>query len=233
MAQPFHLLFICAGNTCRSPMAQGMLQQLLERRLGSEADMFRVDSAGIGGRKGSPAARQAVRVLKRRGIDLTGHASKRVTEDIARGADLILTMSKGQRDAVGDISPAAEGRVFTLKEFVAACESRRGDLAASGGSREMIREALVKGIDRAAQLRKLGEAIEEIGGKLTSTLRKGGGLDRSHLGTFDIADPFGGSAADYESCAQEIEELLERLVEYLAEGADETGRGRISGETAP
>lgn len=99
------VLFVCTGNTCRSPMAEGIFRQLVADRLGCKADEvedrgIRVMSAGLAAMMGGPAAREAVAVLAESGIDLKNHESQPVTEMLVRHADLILTMTRSHRNAL-------------------------------------------------------------------------------------------------------------------------------------
>ena len=111
------LIFVCTGNTCRSPMAEGLLKKLLGPDCGWE-----VSSAGVHAGNGAPASSGAVEALRMLGIDLTGHRSRRLTPEMVRTADLIVTMTRSHRDAVLDISPESEGKVFLLKSFgIAQC----------------------------------------------------------------------------------------------------------------
>ncbi len=85
----FNVLFVCTGNTCRSPMAAGILRQLLPEGLSGRVS---VRSAGISAGEGQPASDGAVRVSMKRGIDLSEHFSRRITAELVEGADLVLGM---------------------------------------------------------------------------------------------------------------------------------------------
>lgn len=86
----FRLLFVCTGNTCRSPMAEAIAR----RRAGELGwDHVEVASAGVAAYSGSPASGGALRAAEAHGLDLSTHRSTLLTHDVAVGADLILTMS--------------------------------------------------------------------------------------------------------------------------------------------
>lgn len=110
------VLLVCTGNTCRSVMGQGILQELL-KEMGEEGS-FQVLSAGVAASLGGEASEEAVLVLEERGIELGRHRSRPVTEDLLSSADLILTMTGSQRDIIQRLYPRAKGKTFSLKEYV-------------------------------------------------------------------------------------------------------------------
>jgi L-threonylcarbamoyladenylate synthase len=104
------LLFVCTGNTCRSPMAEALCKALLARRLGcSIEDLvdrgFVVLSAGVSAMDGMPAAAHAVEVVKSRGGSLDDHASRTAAPDLVRHADYILAMTADHLDLLLDQVP--------------------------------------------------------------------------------------------------------------------------------
>jgi len=86
----YRVLFVCTGNTCRSPMAAAALEGALE----SERERVEVQSAGTAARDGQPATAATIAVCRRQGIDLAGHASRRVTPALLAAADLVLVMER-------------------------------------------------------------------------------------------------------------------------------------------
>lgn len=113
------VLFVCTGNTCRSPMAEGVFRHLLAARLGCQsADLEErgviVSSAGIAAMLGGRAAREAIEALAPQGIDLTAHESQPLTEQLAKHADLVLAMTRSHRQAILSEWPEAASRVKLL-----------------------------------------------------------------------------------------------------------------------
>ncbi|TWU21658.1 Low molecular weight protein-tyrosine-phosphatase YwlE [Novipirellula galeiformis] len=105
---------VCTGNTCRSPMAETLLREQLNKRTGCD-DAVRVISAGVAASNGAGASPQAVAVMGSRGLDLTGHSSRPLDESVVNVADLILTMTRGHRAAILAAWPDMHERVFTLR----------------------------------------------------------------------------------------------------------------------
>lgn len=108
------IAIVCTGNTCRSPMAETLLRDLLHKRFGRE-DVARVISAGVAASRGNGASPQSVEVMGRLGLDLTGHASQPLDDPVMSMADLVLTMTRRHCDAILAAWPDRKDRVFTLR----------------------------------------------------------------------------------------------------------------------
>jgi protein-tyrosine phosphatase len=89
-AEPFRLLFVCSGNTCRSPMAEAIARRAVGDRGWRHIE---VRSAGTGAVAGSPPSDGARAAAARHGLDLDGHRASPLTPDSLAWADLVLTMS--------------------------------------------------------------------------------------------------------------------------------------------
>jgi len=101
------LLFVCTGNTCRSPMAEGLARHLIAERLGSP-DLsrfgFDVQSAGVFAGPGSPASQEAVDLLQPRSIDLSDHHSQPAAEPLLEEADRIYCLTRDHRNMLAERS---------------------------------------------------------------------------------------------------------------------------------
>lgn len=113
------VVFVCTGNTCRSPMAEHIARQLLAERLGCpvnelEAHGALLASAGVAAMHGSRASPEAVEILKDRGLDLSPHASQPLTEQMIRQADYLIVMTRSHRAAILSEFPDVADRVHLL-----------------------------------------------------------------------------------------------------------------------
>lgn len=112
------ILFVCTGNTCRSPMAIGISRKLVATRLGcSEEELadrgVHLVSAGAMAGRGSAASEHAVTVLRRRGIDISSHESQPLTVELINQADYVYAMTSSHRDTIIQMTSASD-RVMTL-----------------------------------------------------------------------------------------------------------------------
>lgn len=135
-----NILFVCTENTCRSPMAAAIMDKIAVE---NELDVF-IESAGVFAGEGECASDNAVEALKQYSIDLSGHRTQPVTEDLLKQSDLILTMTEGHKKL---IEPLASGKVFTLLEYAGEdgdiSDPFGGDLEEYGETAKEIYDALV------------------------------------------------------------------------------------------
>ena len=108
-----NVLFVCTGNTCRSPMAEGIFKKMLDE---SDISDVKVKSAGISAVEENEATDKAVEVLKKEGIDISGHKSKPLTDELIEWADRIYVMTSGHRATLHDLYPQAMDKVGLLSE---------------------------------------------------------------------------------------------------------------------
>jgi protein-tyrosine phosphatase len=114
------VLFVCTGNTCRSPMAEGICRKLLAEKLGCRVDQLEdrgvvVTSAGIAATAGGGAAPEAVQVMADQNVDLSHHVAQPINERLVRHADAIYAMTHGHQRALVDRWPEVAARTFLLR----------------------------------------------------------------------------------------------------------------------
>src|SRR5437762_2617441 len=129
------ILFVCTGNICRSPMAEGLFRHAVKGR-----NDFRVMSAGVGALEGQPPSEHAVRALRELGIDISGQRSRMLTGELVLQADYIFGMTHSHVDAVTLLYPQAAEKTFLLREFDETLDNYEADISDPiGGSYEVYR----------------------------------------------------------------------------------------------
>jgi len=159
-AKTFKVLLVCTGNTCRSPMAVGILKKLLEER---GVDHIQADSAGIASYSGSPASLFAVDTCRNFGIDISRHFSRQLTKEIASEANLILVMAPEHMQYLVELETRLEKRTFLLKAFPGRVKN---------GGNHVIRDPI--GGDQQAYLRCFFDLDDNLRRILPQLLRQAG-----------------------------------------------------------
>jgi protein-tyrosine-phosphatase len=126
MPDPGHILVVCTGNICRSPMGAALLQHALAGQK-EPLRSLKVYSAGVASRSGEPASANAVTALKKVGIELKGHQSQPVTQELLDKAILVLCMTESHRDMIEITAQPVPERLYLFKELM----GNRADLEIS------------------------------------------------------------------------------------------------------
>jgi protein-tyrosine phosphatase len=108
------ILFVCSGNTCRSPLAEGIAKKILSDSLPEQID---ISSAGTSAMEGVPASSHSIQVAREHGIDLSEHRARLLNKTLIMESDLIATMSSKHKETIGIIEPAGIDYTFLLTDF--------------------------------------------------------------------------------------------------------------------
>ncbi len=107
-----HILVVCIGNICRSPMAEALLRDALRGQ-----EEITVESAGLGALVGHPADEHAVALMGEQGVDITAHRARQLHPDMVAAADLILVMETGHKTSIDNADPTVRGKIHRLGEW--------------------------------------------------------------------------------------------------------------------
>src|SRR5678816_2076052 len=161
------VLFVCTGNVCRSPMAEGLFRHAVEGR-----GQYRVISAGLGAMEGQPPSPYAVQAVRELGIDISNQRSRMLTPELVHHADYIFGMTHSHVDTVMLLYPQAAEKTFLLREFDETLDTFEKDISDPiGGSFEVYlncRDQIEQGIVTLLRFIEQGEGAMHPGAKVAA-----------------------------------------------------------------
>lgn len=144
-----NILFVCSGNTCRSPMAEAIARRIAADR--GIRDM-KISSAGTNAWDNATATDEALLVGMERSLDLSSHRARRLTPEIVSEADLIFVMTPSHLEQVNQLG--GRGKTHVLDEYTSGStgggvsDPYGGDLDAYRGTADVLEEEIEKLFDR-------------------------------------------------------------------------------------
>lgn len=187
------MLFVCFGNICRSPMAEGLARDLIERESPGARPVIEVSSAGVGALEGGPATPEAALAMLERGIDISGHRARRVSAGLLQDTDLVLAMEESQKSRI-EAAVAAPPSYVLLRLSEAAGEAleRPEGIGAVSGT--------------AGRLAWLARSVER---------KDHAGAWRRSPFEYDVPDPIGLPLESYRAVAATLEGPIRDLIEVF------------------
>ena len=148
------ILFVCTGNTCRSPMAEAFFKKSWPQK---PKEKIKVKSAGTNAIANSKPSEFATKVMREKGIDISSHRATPLTPEIVKEYDLILTMEERHRQRVINLFPFIREKVWLLSEF---SSGKKEDILDPAGSYLSTYRELALRIEK-----EINKLIERLGGE--------------------------------------------------------------------
>lgn len=136
------ILFVCSGNTCRSPMAEAIFRSFYDQ----SQDKPQITSAGIFALPGDEAAANAIFAMSKRGLDISGHRSRPASAYLLAEADIIITMGQSHKNTLLSSKPDLADKILSMAE-VGGC-----DISDPFGGDQSVYERCAAEIEKALRI---------------------------------------------------------------------------------
>lgn len=195
--KPVRILFVCTGNLCRSPMAEGLAHQKIVSIEESIRPATEIGSAGVSAYDGNSATPQAIQAMQELDIDISGHSSRELSHNILNAQDIILTMEQVQLDRTVAMLEIINSKIPAFL-FLKFAEAARVVICRNGGTEPDF---------------GLHDRLEHLS-SVTRVIQRNEAWELEER-DYEVADPIGFGVDEYRKVAAILGGALDDIFEAL------------------